>query len=144
MKKKLLYSILLLAMIILAVFSLLFAGFGDAIKRSSQISSVEITRRTDSKVWTISDKETIKKFVDAINSCKKSNAKIDIRVNDYFVKIDFKDKTSSEYMLWVGNDINTKGVLMKDDKIWFISGKSNAIFKEILIDNIKTSTSLTE
>lgn len=33
---------------------------------------------------------------------------------------------------------------MKDDKTWFISEKSNAIFKEILIDNIKTSTSLTE
>ncbi|GKX67945.1 hypothetical protein [Inconstantimicrobium mannanitabidum] len=134
MKKKLLYSVILLVMIIFAVCSLLFAGFGDAIKRSTQINTIEITRRSDSKVLILSDKGTIKKFVDAINNCEKTDGKIDIRANDYFVKIDYKDKTSSEYMLWVGND-NTKGVLMKNDKTWFISEKSNTIFKEILKEN---------
>lgn len=82
---------------------------------------------------TLSDKDIITKFIKVLNNSKEiTNKKIDIRSPDYSVKIYFVDKSSEEYMLWGNNDDNQQGVLMNENKLWFISGKSNAIIKEIL------------
>jgi hypothetical protein len=122
--------IVLLFFIVLIVSFALYTS--NTLVNSKKISSIEVIRQSDKKKWTLSDKNIIDKFAKALNDNKKTYAKIDIRSCDYTVTIYFKDNSSKDYMLWVGEDINTRGVLMDGHSIWFINKKSNPIFKEIL------------
>jgi hypothetical protein len=84
------------------------------------------------KTWTLSEKDTIARFVKALNNRTKTNAKIDIRPRDYLVKILYKNKSSEEYDLWISKDAGVRGTLMQGNKVWFINKDSNSIFKDIL------------
>jgi hypothetical protein len=111
----------------------LFIGCSNtSVNKVKEISSVEVIRQSDNKKWTLSDKDTIDKFTKALNNRQKTNSEIDIRLQDYSVKIYFTDKSNEEYRLWVDKDINVRGVLMNGDTTWFINKESNPIFKEIL------------
>ena len=104
----------------------------SSINKGKEIGSIEVIKQSDKKKWTLSDKVTIDKFIKALNNRQKTNSKIDIRPHDYSVKIYFTDKSNEEYMLWVDEDINIRGVLMNGDTIWLINKEANPIFKEIL------------
>lgn len=111
----------------------LFIGCSsNSVNKGKEINSIEVIRQSDKKKWTLSDKDTIDKFVKALNDRQKTNAKIDIRPHDYSVNIYFTDKSNEEYSLWVDEDVNVRGVLMNGNSTWFISKESNPIFKEIL------------
>lgn len=122
--------LVLLFFIVLIVSFALYTS--NTLGNSKRISSIEVIRQLDKKKWTFTDKTTIDKFAKALNDKKRTYAKLDIRSCDYTVTIYFKDNSSKDYMLWVGEDINTRGVLMDGHSIWFINKKSNPIFKEIL------------
>jgi hypothetical protein len=112
--------------------SLFIGCSNNSVNKGKEINSIEVIRQSDKKKWTLSDKDTIDKFVKALNDRQKTNAKIDIRPHDYSVNIYFTDKSNEEYSLWVDEDINVRGVLMNGNTTWFISKESNLIFKEIL------------
>jgi hypothetical protein len=122
-------SILLILILIVALFIVYSSNF---VNKGKEISSIEVIRQSDKKEWTLSDKDTINKFVKALNDRQKSNAKIDIRPHDYSVNLYFTDKSNEEYSLWVDEDVNVRGVLMSGNITWFISKESNPVFKEIL------------
>ncbi|MBK1813204.1 hypothetical protein JHL18_21510 [Clostridium sp. YIM B02505] len=127
MKK--IFLILLFFVVLIASFALYI---NNTVFNSKEISSIEVIRQSDKKKWTLSDNTTIDRFTKALNDNKKTYAKIDIRSCDYTVTIYFKDNSTKDYMLWVGEDINTRGVLMDGSSTWFINKKSNPIFEEIL------------
>lgn len=122
-------SILLILILIVALFIVYSSNF---VNKGKEISSIEVIRQSDKKEWTLSDKDTINKFVKALNDRQKSNAKIDIRPHDYSVNLYFTDKSNEEYSLWVDEDDNVRGILMSGNITWFISKESNPVFKEIL------------
>lgn len=126
-------KLLLLMTLIFTIVAFSFIACNKDIVKGKKINSIEITRQSDKKILTLLDKDIITEFIKALNNSKEiTNKKIDIRSPDYSVKIYFVDKSSQEYMLWVNNYDNQQGVLMNENKLWFISGKSNAIIKEIL------------
>lgn len=120
-------------LLIFIITTLLLIGCSnDSDNQITEINSIEVIRQSDKKIWTLSDKDTIDKFVKALNDRQKTNAKIDIRPSDYSVIIYLTDKSSEEYSLWVDEDVNVRGVLMKGNTTWFISKESNPIFRDIL------------
>lgn len=123
---------ILLLLIFIFTVSLFIGCSNKSVNKGKEISSIEVIRQSDKKKWVLSEKDTIDKFTKALNDRQKTNSKIDIRPNDYSVKIYFTDKINEEYRLWVDEDINVRGVLMNEDTTWFINKESNPIFKEIL------------
>ena len=102
------------------------------INKGKEISSIEVIRQSDNKMWTFTEKDTIDKFMKALNDKEKTNAKIDIRPHDYLVNIYFTDNSNKEYRLWIDENINVRGVLMDEETTWFINKRSNPVFKELL------------
>lgn len=119
-------------LIFVFTFSLFIGCNSNSINNGKKISSIEVIRQSDKKKWTLSDKDTIDKFAKALNNRQKTNSKIDIRPHDFSIKIYFTNKSSEEYMLWVDEDVNVRGVLMNGNTTWFINKESNTIFKVIL------------
>ena len=122
----------LVLLIFMFVVSLFMGCSNNSVDKGKKISSIEIIRQSDKKEWILSDEDIIDKFTKALNDRQKTNSKIDIRPQDYSVKIYFTDESNKEYGLWVDEDINVRGVLMNEDTTWFINKESNPIFKEIL------------
>jgi hypothetical protein len=122
----------LVLLIFMFVVSLFMGCSNNSVDKGKKISSIEIIRQSDEKEWILSDKDIIDKFTKALNDRQETNSKIDIRPQDYFVKIYFTDESNKEYGLWVDEDINVRGVLINEDTTWFINKESNPIFKEIL------------
>jgi hypothetical protein len=112
--------------------SLFMGCSNNSVNKAKEINSIEVIRQSDMKKWTLSDKDTIDKFIKALTDRQETNAKIDIRPHDYSVSIYFTDKSNEEYGLWVDEDINVRGVLMNGNTTWFINKESNPIFKKIL------------
>ena len=104
----------------------------NLINKGKEISSIEVIRQSDNKMWTFTEKDTIDKFMKALNDKEKTNAKIDIRPHDYLVNIYFTDNSNKEYRLWIDENINVRGVLMDEETTWFINKRSNPVFKELL------------
>lgn len=104
----------------------------NSITKGKKVNSIEIIRESDEKTWTLSDKDQITKFIKVLDNNKEINAKIDIRPKDYSVKIYYNDKSTEEYMLWIGKDVNMQGILMNRNKTWYINQESNIMLKEIL------------
>ena len=113
-------------------FTIFLGSSSNSVYKGKKIGLIEIISRSDKKEWLLSNKDTIDKFIKALNNRKKTNAKIDIRPYDYAVKIYFADESIDEYWLWVDEDIDVRGVLMNEDTTWFINKESNPVFKEIL------------
>ena len=100
---------------------------------NSKIGSIEIIQQSDNKTWALTEKDTVTKFMNALNNKTETNEKIDIRPRDYYVKILYKDKSSEEYSLWLDKeDISVRGILMKGNQTWYINKDSNSIFKGML------------
>jgi hypothetical protein len=125
-------KIILILLIFIFTVSLFIWCSNNSVNKSKEISSIEVIRQSDKNKWTLSDRDTIDKLAKALNNRQKTNSKIDIRPHDYSVNIYFAGKSTEEYMLWVDEDINVRGVLMNGDTTWFINKESNPIFKEIL------------
>lgn len=123
---------ILILLIFIFTVSLYIGCSNNSVNKGKEISSIEVIRQSDKKKWVLSEKDTIDKFTKALNNRQKTKSKIDIRPNDYSVRIYFTDKTNEEYRLWVDEDINVRGVLMNGDTTWFLNKESNPIFKEIL------------
>ncbi|MDV3428795.1 MAG: hypothetical protein LIR50_17530 [Bacillota bacterium] len=123
---------IIILLIFIVTVSLFIGCSNNSVNKGKEISSIEVIRQSDKKKWTLSEKDTIDKFVKALNNRQKTNSKIDIRPHDYSVKIYFMDKSNEEYRLWVDEDINVRGVLMNGDTTWFINKESNPVFKELL------------
>jgi len=104
----------------------------DSLDKGKKISSIEIIRQSDKKEWILSDEDIINKFIRALNDRQKTNSKIDIRPQDYSVKLNFIDESNEVFGLWIDEDTNVQGILMSEDTTWFINKESNLIFKEIL------------
>lgn len=104
----------------------------NSITKGKKVNSIEIIRESDEKTWTLSDKDQITKFIKVLDNNKEINAKIDIRPKDYSVKVYYNDKSTEEYMLWIGKDVNMQGILMNRNKTWYINQESNIMLKEIL------------
>ncbi|MTK12816.1 MAG: hypothetical protein F8N39_12245 [Clostridiaceae bacterium] len=129
---------LLQIIVIFMISSSLMIGCSNNKSKEKEIDFIEITQHSNNKVWTLSDKDTITNFINALNNREETNEKIDIRSPDYSVKIYFTNKSSEEYTLWIDKDINVQGVLMSKNKTWFIKKESNSIFKEIFIQTEKS------
>lgn len=104
----------------------------NSITKGKKVNSIEIIRESDEKTWTLSDKDQITKFIKVLDNNKEINAKIDIRPKDYSVKVYYNDKSTEEYMMWIGKDDNMQGILMNRNKAWYINQESNIMLKEIL------------
>lgn len=124
-------SILSLLILIFTV-SLFIGCSNNSVNKGKEINFIEVIRQSNKKKWTLSNKDEIDKFTKALNNKEKTNEKIDIRPHDYSVNIYFTDKSNEEYMLWVDEDVNVRGVLMNKDTTWYINEESNPIFKEFL------------
>lgn len=125
-------KIILILLIFLFIVSLFIVCSNNSVNKSKEISSIEVIRQFDKNKWTFLDTDTIDKLAKGLNNKQKTNSKIDIRPYDYSVDIYFTDKSTEEYIMWVDEDINVRGVLMNGDTTWFINTESNLIFNEIL------------
>lgn len=136
---------ILFVTVLIAVISLAGCTASSNAKVSSgrEILSLEITRYKyitqdgsmkprEDMAWKITDKNTIKKFMDALDNRVKSTSILDIRPRDYLLKITYSDNTIEEFDLWLDKDSKVRGVLMKGEDAWIINTESNAVFMEIL------------
>ena len=124
--------LMVIIVILIILCSLLFWLSNNLENKDREISSIEINKTADNKTWIISDKDTITKFIKALNNRKYTNSKIDIRTHDYSIKILYTHKSREEYSLWIDKDVNIRGLLMSDNKTWYINQESKSILKEIL------------